>query len=307
MKEEILLFIDNSKESLELIEATRKLDASASAIVLGEAGSDLEEYGLKRIYKVNGDYSHYNTRVYKKAIVDCMDEIDADVFLFLANDLGRDLAPRVAAKLETGLTADVTRLRHEDGKLIALKPGDKRNVLIGITSEGKPNMITLRPGAFDMPEKSGVKSDVIIINSLFKEFSELTVEKTEDLDQIKSSIEYADITVAGGRGLGGPEGFKLLREFADKVGGEVACSAACVDQGWIDHSYQIGQTGIIAKPKIYFACGISGSIQHMAGIEDSDIIVAINKDRDAQVFDYADYKIVGDLYEVIPELIRLWP
>ena len=307
MREEVLVFIDNSKESLELIAAAGNLGKDVSAIVLGEDRLGLDEYGLKRIYQVAGEYDEYNTRVYTKAIADCMEDIQAEVFLFLANDLGRDLAPRVAARLNVGLSADATKLIMEGDRLVALKPSDKRNVLLGVTSESTPVMVTVRPGAYDLPGKAGGRSDVVTINSLFKEFSELRIEKTEDLEALKTGIEDAEIIVAGGRGLGGPEGFKLLREFADKVGGEVACSAACVDQGWIDHSYQIGQTGIIAKPKIYFACGISGSIQHMAGIEDSDIIVAINKDRDAQVFDYADYKIVGDLYEVIPELIKLWP
>ncbi len=308
MREEILVYIDNTKESLQLISAAKALKGDVSAIVLGEDRLGLDGYGLKRIYVVNGDYAEYNTRVYTKAITDAIKDIEAGVFLFLASDLGRDLAPRIAARLGVGLTADCSKFAYDGDVLLAVKPTDQKNTMIGIASDTYPNMISVRPGAFDAPEKSGdVVSDRVEINSLFKEFSEITVEKIEELDELKTSIADADIIVAGGRGLGGPEGFELLREFADRIGGEVACSAACVDQGWIDHSYQIGQTGIIAKPKIYFACGISGSIQHMAGIEDSDIIVAINKDRDAQVFDYADYGIVGDLYEVIPELIKAWP
>jgi len=275
----------------------------------------------------------YTTDGYTKVFADLVDEKKPEIVLFGATHIGRDLAPRVAARLNTGLTADCTRLdikvssyidyaikyttqdtsdldpASEDKGLMQTRPAFGGNLMATIiTPNTRPQMATVRPGVMTRREKAeGAKGELVHVTPKLKA-DDIRIKVIDVVKSAKEivSLTDADIICSGGRGLGGPEGFTLIKEFADKVGGVVGSSRAAVDAGWIDHSHQVGQTGTTVKPKIYFACGISGAIQHLAGMQTSDMIVAINKDPDAPIFEVADYGIVGDLYKVIPEIIAEW-
>ena len=253
--------------------------------------------------------------------------------IFGATHIGRDLAPRVAARLDTGLTADCTRLDiytgnyktyleanttantagldPEDGNkgLKQTRPAFGGNLMATIVCpKTRPQMSTVRPGVMQKKEKvEGAKGELINVKPGISA-SDIRIKVVEVVKSAKELVSLTDATIicSGGRGLGDASGFELIKKFADKVGGVVGSSRAAVDAGWIDHSHQVGQTGTTVKPNIYFACGISGAIQHLAGMQTSDIIVAINKDPDAPIFEVADYGIVGDLYKVIPEIIAEW-
>ena len=220
------------------------------------------------------------------------------------------MAPRIASKLNTGLTADCTKLEidEEDGKLLQTRPAFGGNLMATIICpETRPQMCTVRPGVMDKAIKDTSKTGDII--DVKVDLSEDDI-RTEVLDIIKIKKDMipltdADIIVSGGMGIKNADGFKLLKELADILGGTIGASRATVDEGWIDRSRQVGQTGTTVRPKVYIACGISGAIQHLAGMQDSGIIVAINTNPNAPIFDVADYGIVGDIYEVVPQLIEL--
>ncbi len=310
LREDILVYIDGTEDSLRLIDAAVKLGGEVSALITGGDPRRLTGLPLRRIYVITDRAPGcYDAGIYAGAIAAAVRRIEPGMLLFAANDRGRDLAPRTAARMNVGLTADVTGMAAEKGRLLAFKPGKRKDEIITVVSSGIPQMVTVKTYAFDMPEPDGKPAAEIVETgiSVGRGDSTTAVKKVRESTKKKTSLEEADVIVGGGRGLGGPRGFRLLREFAGRIGGEVACSAACVDQGWMDRSRLIGQTGLTVRPKIYIACGISGSIQHMAGVEGAEVIVAVNRDRNAQIFDYADYKIEGDLYEVVPELIRAWP
>jgi len=256
-----------------------------------------------------------------------------EIVLFGATHIGRDLAPRVAARLSTGLTADCTRLdikvssyidyavkyttqdvsdldpASNDKGLKQTRPAFGGNLMATIiTPNTRPQMATVRPGVMTKCERAtGATGETVRVTPKLAA-SDIHIRVKDVVKSAKEivSLSEADIICSGGRGLGGPDGFKLIKQFADKVGGMVGASRAAVDAGWIEHSHQVGQTGTTVKPKIYFACGISGAIQHLAGMQTSDMIVAINKDPEAPIFEVADFGIVGDLYKVIPEIISEW-
>ena len=226
-----------------------------------------------------------------------------------ATHVGRDLAPCLAVKCGTGLTADCTKLEIDptDKKLMQTRPAFGGNLMATILCPGhRPQMSTVRPGVMEKAVRvPGRKGELIELEAKFKkgEIRQTVLEIIKNVGETVSLTD-AEIIVSGGLGIGGPEGFNLLKQLADKLGGTIASSRACVDAGWIDHSYQVGQTGTTVKPKIYFACGISGAIQHLAGMQNSDYIVAINKNENAPIFEVADYGIVGDLFKVIPAIIE---
>ncbi|MBO4991787.1 MAG: electron transfer flavoprotein subunit alpha/FixB family protein, partial [Firmicutes bacterium] len=196
-----------------------------------------------------------------------------------------------------------------DKGLKMTRPAFGGNLMATIISpRTRPQMATVRPGVMSKNERVEGRTGEVVNVAVKLEEADVRTKVLEIVKEAKEmvSLTDADIICSGGRGLGGPEGFELIKAFADKVGGVVGSSRACVDNGWIDHSHQVGQTGTTVKPKIYFACGISGAIQHLAGMQNSDIIVAINKDPDAPIFEVADYGIVGDLYKVIPQIMEAW-
>lgn len=330
--------------ALELIGEGRRLsreisdDTKVCALLVGNniehIAKECYEYGADSVYLIEDPLlENYTTDGYTKVIVDALNEYKPEIVLYGATHIGRDLAPRVAARLNTGLTADCTRLdikvssyidyaiKHttldvstldpnsDDKGLKQTRPAFGGNLMASIVCpRTRPQMATVRPGVMQKRERvAGATGELVKIKPVISK-SDIRIEI---LDIVKSTKEIVSLTDAkiicsGGRGLGDPSGFELIRKFAQKVGGVVGASRAAVDSGWIDHSHQVGQTGTTVKPKIYFACGISGAIQHLAGMQTSDIIVAINKDPDAPIFEVADFGIVGDLYKVIPQIIEEW-
>jgi electron transfer flavoprotein alpha subunit/NAD-dependent dihydropyrimidine dehydrogenase PreA subunit len=329
--------------SLELLGEGGKLakeigDRKVCALLIGYETDhlipELYAYGADVVYQIDDPLlKNYTTDGYTKVMTDAIREYKPEIVLFGATHIGRDLAPRVAARLDTGLTADCTRLdvsmknyieylkknttldtsgldpESEDKGLKQTRPAFGGNIMATIiTSRTRPQMATVRPGVMSkLPKDETRKGELIKVKHSLSE-SDIRTQVVEVVKAAKEmvSLTDAEIICSGGRGLGDPSGFELIKKFADAVGGVVGASRAAVDSGWIDHSHQVGQTGTTVKPKIYFACGISGAIQHLAGMQTSDIIVAINKDPDAPIFEVADFGIVGDLYKVVPKIIEEW-
>lgn len=301
---------------LELLSEAQKLaqrlDVEVSAVLIGDDVSnlipELIAYGADNVYVAEHPLLHDEPEdLYKKIIVDLIKEYKPEIFLLGGTSIGRSLAPKLAAKLQVGLTADCTGLDIDsENRLLQTRPAFGGNLMATImTPYTRPQMATVRPKVMKklMPDNSR-KGKIEIIDVKIDE----TLVKIKRLDFIKevmkgANLEEAEIIVSGGRGLGKPENFKLIEELADVLGGTVGASRAAVDAGWISHFHQVGQTGKTVAPKLYIACGISGAIQHLAGMQTSDTIVAINKDKDAPIFQVATYGIVGDLFEIIPALI----
>ena len=303
---------------MELLGAGRKLanklGVELSAVLLGSGVDficeELVHYGAdKVIYVEHKLLQNYTTDGYTKVITDLINERKPEIMLIGATNIGRDLAPRVAARLNTGLTADCTKLDIDEEQKILLqtRPAFGGNIMATIvTPKHRPQMATVRPGVMKKMEKDEKRKGVIekVEAQLSDEDLRVKVEQVvKSTKQIVNLVE-AEYIVSGGRGLGGPEGFKLMEELASALGGVVGSSRAAVDAGWISHDHQVGQTGKTVRPKVYIACGISGAIQHLAGMQNSDCIIAINKNPDAPIFSVADYGIVGDLYKVVPMLIE---
>lgn len=330
--------------ALELLGEGSKLakeigdDRKVCAILIGE-GTDhlvpeLFAYGAEKVYQIDDPLlKNFTTDGYTKVMTDVIREYKPEIVLFGATHIGRDLAPRVAARLDTGLTADCTRLDvntgnyinylnkyttldtsgmdpdSDDKNLKQTRPAFGGNIMATIICpKRRPQMATVRPGVMSKLEKDTTKKGELIKVKYSLGEDDIRTKVVEVVKAAKEivSLTDAEIICSGGRGLGDPSGFELIKKLADTVGGVVGSSRAAVDAGWIDHSHQVGQTGTTVKPKIYFACGISGAIQHLAGMQTSDLIVAINKDSDAPIFEVADYGIVGDLYKVIPKIIEEW-
>lgn len=271
---------------------------------------ELFAYGADKVYVADHEeLSTYRTDAYTKVIYEAIQAYKPEIVLLGATHIGRDLGPCLAVRANTGLTADCTKLEidPEDKKIKQTRPAFGGNLMATIVCPNhRPQMSTVRPGVMDKaeynPARKGQRIDLKV------SFAEGDI-RTKVLDIVKSlkesvSLTDAEIIVSGGMGLGGPEGFTLLKQLADKLGGVVASSRAAVDAGWIDHAYQVGQTGTTVKPKIYFACGISGAIQHVAGMQKAEQIIAINTNESAPIFEVADYGIAGDLYKVIPAIIE---
>lgn len=291
-------------------------DARLCAILLGDELEDMTrqlfEAGAEVVYTAGSSLlANYTADGYTKVISDAIHEFKPEIVLYGATHIGRDLAPRVAARVNTGLTADCTRLDidPETKGILQTRPAFGGNLMATIKCPNhRPQMSTVRPGVMDkLPAEAGRTGEVIPVTLKLSE-SHIRTRILEIVKTAKDlvSLTDAEIIVSGGVGLGDASGFELIKKFADHIGGVVGASRAAVDAGWIDHSHQVGQTGTTVKPKIYIACGISGAIQHLAGMQTSDTIIAINKSPLAPIFEVADYGIVGDLYKVIPELMEAW-
>ena len=270
----------------------------------------LFEYGADKVYVADHEeLATYRTDAYTKVINDAIEEYKPEIVLLGATHIGRDLGPCLAVKANTGLTADCTKLEidPEDKKIKQTRPAFGGNLMATIVCPNhRPQMSTVRPGVMEKAAfEEGRKGELIKLNVEFKE-GDIRTKVLEIVKTMKDTVSLTDaeIIVSGGMGLGKPEGFELLKQLADKLGGIVAASRAAVDAGWIDHAYQVGQTGTTVKPKIYIACGISGAIQHVAGMQNSEQIIAINTNENAPIFEIADYGIVGDLYKVIPTIME---
>ena len=301
------------------------LGTEVTAVLVGSGvkglADSLAEYGADRVIVVDDpELKEYRTEPYTHALASVIEKFKPDVFLIGATAIGRDLGPRVCARVHTGLTADCTSLDIGDFPLVAI-PGreQKHNQLLmtrpafgGNTiatiacPDFRPQMATVRPGVMQKKDKvAGAKAVVeefnpgFTPNANYVEILEIVKEVSDVVD-----IQDAKILVSGGRGVGSAENFKILEDLAAAIGGEVSCSRAVVDSGWKPKEFQVGQTGKTVRPHVYFAIGISGAIQHVAGMEESDIIIAINKDETAPIFDVADYGVVGDLNKIVPLLTK---
>ena len=299
------------------------LGVDVTAILIGSDIKDQAErlgaYGADRVIVVDDPaLKDYRTEPYTHAMASVIKEFKPEIVLIGATAIGRDLGPRLAARIHTGLTADCTQLdigdfplnpvpgkEQKHNQLLMTRPAFGGNTIATIACpDFRPQMATVRPGVMQkLPKDPSHKAEVIEFNPGFEENGNYV----EILEIVKAVSEVADIMdakilVSGGRGVGSPENFKILQDLADVIGGTVSCSRAVVDAGWKPKDLQVGQTGKTVRPNLYIACGISGAIQHLAGMEESDIIVAINKDEYAPIFDVADYGVVGDLNKIVPAL-----
>ena len=306
-------------------ELAQPLNAQVTAVLIGSdvknLTDSLAEYGADRVILVDDpELKDYRTEPYAHALSSVINEFKPEIMLVGATAIGRDLGPTVSARVATGLTADCTVLEIGDFPLVAI-PGkeseQKHNQLLmtrpafgGNTiatiacPNNRPQMATVRPGVMQKIDPiKGAKAEVIEFNPGFTPNNKyVTIKEVVKAVNDVADIMDAKILVSGGRGVGSPENFKLLEDLAKVLGGTVSCSRAVVDSGWKPKELQVGQTGKTVRPNVYFAIGISGAIQHVAGMEESGIIIAINKDEDAPIFDVADYGIVGDLNKIVPQL-----
>ena len=303
------------KVSYELVGKARELaDALGQEVVAVLMGSgikavagDLAKAGADKVLVIdNPILAEYVTEPYAKAVAAVIKANDPEIVLFGASSIGRDLAPRVSARIHTGLTADCTKLEIDaDTKLLNMtRPAFGGNIMATIIcADFRPQMATVRPGVMQALEACDKVGTVEDFNVEFTD-ADMNVEICEVVKTDKKSVDIteAKILVSGGRGLGNAEGFKQLEDLAGALGGEVAGSRAAVDNGWIEKDRQVGQTGKTVRPDLYVACGISGAIQHAAGMEESEFIVAINKEESAPIFSICDLGIVGDLNKIVPKL-----
>ena len=297
------------------------LGAEVSAVLIGSGIKDkadaLAEYGADKVIVVDDpELKDYRTEPYAHALASVIKEYKPEVMLVGATPIGRDLGPTVSARVATGLTADCTVLdigtfhdsaadKDIEKQLLMTRPAFGGNTIATIACPyNRPQMATVRPGVMQKIEPNkGAKADIIEFNPGFTPNNRY-VEIQEVVKKVASTVDIMDakILVSGGRGVGSAENFKLLEDFAAVIGGTVSCSRAVVENGWLPQERQVGQTGKTVRPNVYFAIGISGAIQHVAGMEESDLIIAINKDEDAPIFDVADYGIVGDLNKILPQM-----
>ena len=321
--------VDNKLSSIafELIgkahELAADLGTDVTAVVLGSGianlADELAEYGADKVVVIDDPaLETYRTEPYAQALTAYINEYKPEIMLVGATAIGRDLGPTVSARVKTGLTADCTSLEIGDfplqaregqeqkhNQLLMTRPAFGGNTIATIACpDNRPQMATVRPGVMQKLEKqAGRKAEVINFKPELKENNRF-VEILNVVKNVATTVDIMDakILVSGGRGVGSEENFKLLDDLAEVLGGTVSCSRAVVDAGWKPKDLQVGQTGKTVRPNVYFAIGISGAIQHTAGMEESDIIIAINKDETAPIFDIADYGIVGDLNKIVPAL-----
>lgn len=291
-----------------------KLDVPLLALVMGHNVTGLAEqaasYGADRVYVSDSKVLEtYRTRPYSRVVLKVVEEMKPEIVLFGATATGRDLAGAVATHLPTGLTADCTELDvepHPSRLLMASRPAFSEKMMATILcKQYRPQMATARAGVFEaLPYQAERTAEIVKIECPLDE-AEIASQVLEFFqEQNRVHIEEADILVAGGRGLGGPEAFKMLKDLADALHGEVGASRAAVDAGWIKHEHQVGQTGYTVRPKVYFAIGISGAVQHLVGMQNSDLIIAINRDPEAPIFKIAHFGIVGDLFSIVPAITK---
>ena len=303
----------------------KDLGTDVTAVLIGSnvkgLADQLAEYGADRVIVVDDpELKDYRTEPYAHALASVINEYKPEIMLVGATAIGRDLGPTVSARVKTGLTADCTSLEignfplvaapgkeaeQKHNQLLMTRPAFGGNTIATIACpDNRPQMATVRPGVMQkIAPIAGAKANVVEFNPGFTPNNRY-VEILNIVKAVKNTanIMEAKILVSGGRGVGSKENFKLLEDLAEVLGGTVSCSRAVVENGWLPVDLQVGQTGKTVRPQIYFAIGISGAIQHVAGMEDSDLIIAINKDEDAPIFDVADYGLVGDLNKIVPAL-----
>ena len=324
MSKDIFVFIEQrdgelQKVGIELLGKARELaDALGQKVVAILLGSNIKSkaevlihYGANKVILVdNKILEEYVTEPYTKAIYEIVKKYEPEIVLYGASSIGRDLAPRLASRIHTGLTADCTALEIDEKtkNLLMTRPAFGGNLMATIVCEDyRPQMATVRPGVMKaLNNNPNAKGEIIEENIEFKDTDmNVVIKEIKKENNKKREITEAPILVSGGRGVGSPAKFSMLQELADLLNGEVSASRAVVDAGWMPKDKQVGQTGKTVRPDVYFAIGISGAIQHLAGMEESGMIIAINKDEGAGIFDVADLGIVGDLHVIVPKVIEL--
>ncbi len=302
--------------ALELLGAGKKLadelDAKLIAVLLGADESEAQElarWGADKVVLCSDSaLRDFNDDAYSSVLARVIQQQKPSIVLAGATPIGRSFVPRVAAKLNTGLTADCTSLEidKESRNLLQVRPAFGGNIMATILCpDYRPQMATVRPRVMKKGEYQKDRSGEIIAVDL-GDFTSRTkvVEFVKEVSEVSVNIHEADIIVAGGRGVGGEKGVQMLEDLAEALGGALGASRAAVDEGWIPYSHQVGQTGKTVNPKVYICCGISGAVQHLVGMQSSDIIIAINKNPDAPIFNVATYGIIGDIFEIVPMLTR---
>lgn len=321
MSKDVFVFIEQrdnllQKVGIELLGKGRELADSLNqdvvAVILGEKVSQHSDLLIKHgadkvIYIEDPALKEYITEPYTKGIYHIIKKYEPEIVIYGATSIGRDLAPRLAARLHTGLTADCTGLEidEESKNLLMTRPAFGGNLMATIVCEDfRPQMATVRPGVMKSLDSDDSRKGEVIEEKV--EFTDedlnVIIEDITRIESEKKDITEAKILVSGGRGIGGPEGLNTLSDLADSLKAELSSSRAIVDSGWAEKETQVGQTGKTVRPELYFALGISGAIQHLAGMEESELIIAVNKDESAPIFDIADLGIVGDINAIIPKL-----
>ncbi len=301
------------KSAFEVVRTARIIadmsGADVVALLIGNQirglAGELGGFGAQKVITVEDQkLEKYSSTAYAKIIAEVAKKEQADIIFLPATAIGKDCAPRVAVKLDAGLASDCTALKIENGELIATRPIYASKLLTDVKINSHVKIFTLRPKVFPTGNSSGSSSNIESLNIALSDVDFASHVKEINQASGKLDVAEADIIVSGGRGLKGPENFNLIEELASVVGAATGASRAAVDAGWRPHSEQIGQTGKTVSPTLYFAVGISGAIQHLAGMSSSKYIVAINKDKDAPIFQVADYGIVADAIEVLPALTQ---
>jgi electron transfer flavoprotein alpha subunit len=302
--------------ALELIGAGRRLadelDAKLLAVLLGAGESEAQElinWGADTVLVCSDpSLTDFNDDTYSVVMSRVINEYKPSIVLAGATPIGRSFIPRVAAKIKTGLTADCTSLEidKETRNLLQVRPAFGGNIMATILCpDYRPQMATVRPRVMKKGEyKEGRAGEIVNVNHGDLVSRTKVLQFVKEVSEVSVNIHEADIIVSGGRGVGGEKGVKMLEDLAEAIGGSVGASRAAVDEGWIPYSHQVGQTGKTVNPRIYIACGISGAVQHLVGMQSSDIIIAINKNPDAPIFQAATYGIVGDIFEIVPMLTK---
>lgn len=304
--------------SLELLGAGRQMadkrGVPLAGLLIGEGVAPLAEsvfpYGADEVYLYDEEiFRDYRTESYMRAVLECVEKHKPEIILYGATSTGKDLASAVATDLQTGLTADTTMLdvNAENGLLEASRPAFGGNIMATILcKKHRPQMATVRPKVMKALPPDPNRTGQIIRETIDLHEEDIRTKVLEIVRETKEKVrlDEADVIVAGGKGLGSKEGFELIHRFAAKIGATVGASRDAVEAGWIDHQHQVGQTGVTVTPKVYFAIGISGAIQHIVGMQNAGLIIAINKDPEAPIFQSSHYGIVGDAFEIVPMLME---
>lgn len=321
MSKDVFVFVEQRDNKLEKVgiellgkarELAEDLGQNVVAILAGEKVKDhantLIAHGADKVIVIEDEMlKEYVTEPYAKTIAAIIEKYEPEIVLFGASSIGRDLAPRLAARIHTGLTADCTKLEiDEESKLLLMtRPAFGGNLMATIVCENfRPQMATVRPGVIQALDQDESRTGEVVEEKIDFTDEDMNVKivSIDKHESKKKDITEAAILVSGGRGIGGPEGFGPLQELAETLEAEISSSRAAVDAGWITKDHQVGQTGKTVRPELYFAMGISGAIQHLAGMEDSDLIIAVNKDSEAPIFEVADLGVVGDINAIVPKL-----
>lgn len=313
MANKVLVFIEQrsgeiKKASLEAAktgaDVAAKFGVDVEAVVIGNEINNVDAlggYGIKKVvhYK-NTNLANYSTSAYADLFAEYANTCGADYFIFSNTSMGKDLAPKVAVKLDAGIIVDAIHFEYESDNIIATRPVYAGKALIDVKINSAKKVYTLRPNVFAAGTPNDSKAEVEVKEVASPNLNTKVTEVKKSAGKL--DVAEADIIVSGGRGLKGPEHFNLVEDLADALGAAVGASRAVVDAGWRPHGEQVGQTGKTVSPTLYVACGISGAIQHLAGMRSSKYIVAINKDKEAPIFQAADYGIAGDVFEILPAL-----